>query len=31
MYAIICMKANRSAGIDKISLRLIQGAGSTIL
>jgi hypothetical protein len=25
------MKANRSAGIDKISVRLIQGAGGTIL
>ena len=30
-HAISCMKANRSAGIDKISVRLMQGAGSTIL
>ena len=29
-HAISCMKANRSASIDKISVRLIQGAGSTI-
>ena len=30
-HAIFCMKAKRSAGIDKISVRLLQEAGTTIL
>ena len=30
-YVISSMKTSKSAGIDKISIRLMQGAGSTIL
>ena len=30
-HAIFCMKANRSAGIDKILVWLLQLAGTTIL
>ena len=30
-HAIFCMKAKRSAGIDKISVQLLQEAGTTIL